>query len=388
MHASKWNKASVLRAEEILGQAMRKWPAVLRAEAAGEILFPLRVRFGRPSTTDDLGQLRREMETLESKARGWRIEWQELRTRKWGLQRWPMRVVFDSIDDMAVALGRSAELAEVREAIQHARDVCPALEPWLRANAHRIADNLSDWHGLVAVCAHFDANPRPNCFARQVAAPVDTKFIGAHESILRELLDATLGERANRDGLTFAERFHLRVEPATVRFRFLDVELQERVGWPVSECTIAASAFAGLTWRIPRVVIVENRDVFLCLPRVPGTVAVFGAGKAAALLTACHWMAESDLVYWGDCDDAGYGILSALRERFPALRSVLMDEAAWARWSHLATRGKRDDRARHTHLLGTERAAYAALIAGPWMLEQERIPPEDAHGAILAAFDF
>lgn len=132
--------------------------------------------------------------------------------------------------------------------------------------------------------------------------------------------------------------------------------------------------------------VVENRNVFVCLPKVTGTLAVFGAGKAASLLPACRWMEAADIVYWGDCDEAGYGILSGLRSHFPQVRSLLMGEAAWARWKDLAVPGRRDPTARHLHLTSAERIALKAVLTGPWMLEQERIPPAAAEEAIGSIF--
>jgi len=96
-------------------------------------------------------------------------------------------------------------------------------------------------------------------------------------------------------------------------------------------------------------------------------------------------MNSADLFYWGDCDEAGYGILSALRVHFPKLRSVLMDEVAWTRWRHLAVPGKRDATAQHDRLNASERAALKSALAGPWMLEQERIPAFEAERTVLAA---
>ena len=90
-------------------------------------------------------------------------------------------------------------------------------------------------------------------------------------------------------------------------------------------------------------------------------------------------------VYWGDCDEAGYGILSGLRSVFPHVRSVLMDECSWHQWKLLASPGRRDPSVRHDHLTDTERAALGLVLAGPWMSEQEKIPWIEAEMAILAA---
>jgi hypothetical protein len=87
-----------------------------------------------------------------------------------------------------------------------------------------------------------------------------------------------------------------------------------------------------------------------------------------------------------DCDEAGYGILSNLRSSFPHLRSLLMDHVAWCRWKHLAVQGKRDFTARFSHLTAPEQAALEAILSGLWMLEQERIPTDDADRAVMMAF--
>jgi hypothetical protein len=207
---------------------------------------------GRPDPAADFAVLRREIESLATARHTWRIDWEEIDTRKWGRQRWPVRLGFDSIEDLATALGRSDELRSFRAALQEARERCPALEPWLRAKAHRIVDHLADWRGLVAVCACFAAHPQPRCYPRQVPVPVGTKFIEEHAGILRELLDVVVGDSVNAAAATFAERFDLLVEPPQVRFRFLDPELRTCICWPVADCSIPAPALADLKWNIPR----------------------------------------------------------------------------------------------------------------------------------------
>ena len=376
----------MLSAAQVIAAAERKWPELLRAEAAHEELFPLHVRLGRPPTTGDFDRIRRDAAALDRAANGWRIEWEEVQTRKWGRQRWPARIVFDSLQDVALTLGRTTELRHVRRALHDARETLPSLEGWLRANAHRLGEHAPYWTDLLAVCAYFDANPQPRCYARQIPAAPDTKFIERHVGILAEMLDVVLGGRVNPEGRSFTERFHLHGEAPQVRFRFLDENLRVSNGWPVDDCSVPVPSFAKLSWRIPRVVIVENRTVFLCLAPLTDTLAIWGAGKAVALLAPCAWLSNADVVYWGDCDEAGYGILSTLRQRFPQVRSMLMDLRAWTEWNRLAVPGRRDISSTHQHLNEDERGALAAVIAGPWMLEQERIPPAYAEDAIAAAF--
>jgi hypothetical protein len=374
------------RPQEILDAARSRWPAVLRAEAAGDSVFPLVIPFGRPSTTSDFGAIRADLTSLAAAEYGWQIDWEEISTRKWGNQRWPRRVSFDSIESLAHALESTEELRSFREALVLARLTCPKLEPWLKTRAHRIPELLSEWRDLVCVCSFFDANPFPNCFVRQLPIPVGTKFIEEHSGILGELLTVVLGDRANAEGLCFEERFHLRLEPAQVRFRFLDAGLRARFHWPVMDCTISVEDLAGIHWTIPRTLIVENKAVFLCLPDVPDTLAILGSGKAASLLPSCGWLHDSDVVYWGDCDEAGFGILSSMRAKLPGVRSIFMDSETWKRWNRFAVLGRKDLGSRYDHLTAVESEALAAVMAGGWLLEQERIPLQDAEEAIKKAF--
>jgi len=374
------------RPQEILEVARSRWPTVLRAEAAGDDLFPLVIPFGRPPTTSDFGAIRADLTSLAAADYRWQIDWEDIDTRKWGNQRWPRRVCFDSVENLAHALQFTEQLRLFREALSFARSACPKLEPWLQTKAHKILELLPEWKDLVCVCAFFDANPFPGCFARQLPIPVGTKFVEEHTGILGELLTVVLGDRANTKGLCFEERFHLRLESAQVRIRFLDAGLRARLHWPVMDCSVSAEDLASIPWKIPRALIVENKAVFLCLPDVQDTLAILGSGKAASLLHPCAWLRDSDVVYWGDCDEAGFGIHSSMRAKFPGVRSILMDRETWKRCNRFAVSGKMDAGARYDHLTAEETEVLAAVMAGSWMLEQERIPLQDAEKAIREAF--
>jgi hypothetical protein len=62
-----------------------------------------------------------------------------------------------------------------------------------------------------------------------------------------------------------------------------------------------------------------------------------------------------------------------------------MDECSWHQWKHLASPGRHDPSVRHDHLSDTERVALGLVLAGPWMLEQEKIPWAQAEMAVRAA---
>jgi hypothetical protein len=56
-------------------------------------------------------------------------------------------------------------------------------------------------------------------------------------------------------------------------------------------------------------------------------VALFGGGYAVSVLEQLGWLADRELIYWGDIDTHGFAILDRLRRCFPHARSMLMDRA-------------------------------------------------------------
>jgi hypothetical protein len=95
------------------------------------------------------------------------------------------------------------------------------------------------------------------------------------------------------------------------------------------------------------------------------------------VLEPLGWLADLDLVYWGDVDTHGFAILNRLRHRFGHARSMLMDRATL-----LAHRGQWVTEPRPTaavlDLLDAEEAElYRDLVNGSFgpsvRLEQERI---------------
>jgi hypothetical protein len=74
------------------------------------------------------------------------------------------------------------------------------------------------------------------------------------------------------------------------------------------------------------VFVVENRATFLAFPVVPSSIVVFGEGFGVTTLERVPWLAEREIIYWGDIDTHGFAIVQRLRERLPETRTLLMDQ--------------------------------------------------------------
>ena len=95
------------------------------------------------------------------------------------------------------------------------------------------------------------------------------------------------------------------------------------------------------------------------------------------MLAPLGWLADLDLVYWGDIDTHGFAILNRLRQRFPHARSMLMDRATLLAHRDQWVTEPSPTAAALDRLNRAESALYADLISnayGPAVrLEQERI---------------
>jgi hypothetical protein len=126
-----------------------------------------------------------------------------------------------------------------------------------------------------------------------------------------------------------------------------------------------------------RVFIIENEITYLAFPLPAQAIVIYGSGYAAGQFGPLAWLADLDLVYWGDIDTHGLAILSRVRHRFPHARSILMDEATLL--AHRPQWGTEPDptSATLTHLSVAEQSLYHSLRNGAFgerlRLEQEFI---------------
>lgn len=65
--------------------------------------------------------------------------------------------------------------------------------------------------------------------------------------------------------------------------------------------------------------VVESKTTLyttLTLPKMDGTIAIFGSGFSVHTLKNAQWLSDLELLYWGDIDVQGFEILSQFRSYF------------------------------------------------------------------------
>jgi len=369
------------------------------ADNSAALRFPLTLRLRRP-TPGELGQrfeaIRAWIKALEEGSKaisgtGYEIAWEEINTRQLGRNRLPVSVSLPARAHALALIGKTAAAEDFDRIARRTIRQFPQLRDWLRRRPLLALEHAPDWQGVLDCLAWFCANPRPGIYLRQIdVAGIDSKFIEARKGLLAELLDivlpATAIDASASGAKGFEARYGLRAKPALVRFRILDP--RHALGG-ITDLTVPAGEFAKLTLGIARVFVVENEITGLAFPPVEGSLVVLGLGHAVALIGAARWLADCDLIYWGDLDTHGFAMLDRLRSVFPQCRSLLMDRATLLAHGAMWT----IEAAPHVGALDLlsepEAALYAELrydrLGRSVRLEQERIGFDWVRRAITTA---
>ena len=370
---------------EIVKKAERKYKDVLRAHLTGENVFPMEFPVGKVPL--DLAKRRQYFDELRERSKeqtgsGYVIDWDKVNKRRLGQQTIPKRVIIETLDDYLGLTRKRTQFDRFTADVDKIRRHFPQLENWIHTNTKSILDNSGEWGYLLEVCDYFVKHPRPNMYIRELPIPVHTKFIEQHSRILRELLDTLLPADAITTAANdFSQRFGLKTLPPTMRIRLLEEQLDWQYGLRLDDLTLPVDQLAHLlTEHIqPKTVIIaENLMNFLTLPQTPNGVGLFGRGFAVQLLADVRWLHQWRVIYWGDIDAHGFQILSDLRQLFPHVRSVMMDQQTLDDHAGYVVEGNRVRGDRFDGLTEAEAIVAQHVLEHNLRMEQEHIPQEYA----------
>lgn len=369
----------MLTPEQIHRRALNRCPDFLRSLCTGEPFFPLAVFGAGLAKPKDFSADRAAIDGLRNQSRenagfGYEITWAERTFRRLGLQKVPSVVAFPTPEDYVRFLKKQTEVRQFQADYDLIQQQCPELGAWAQTKPLKIVAHAGSWEGLLKVCLYLRNNPRPNCYLRELPVVVDTKFAENHKAILAELLPIAAPATVGSDDRCFETRFGFRLKQPLVRLRFLDEQFARQLGFPVSDLATPLDQFCTLPFNGAIVLIVENEMTFLTLPRLAKTIAIFGAGDAAALLSTVTWLNSCPVFYWGDLDSHGFETLSHLRTHFPRIVSVLMNEEALSKHLDFAVKAATTRAKAKLELTRDEHALYENLVEKGILLEQERIP--------------
>lgn len=337
----------MIKPADVKAKALRFWERgqILQAWLNNESVFPLTIPCGAPSSgvlSEQFTEVRDWIAQLQQHSEGnYRIDYKTVNHRQLGPQQIPHHIVFDERNELLRFINKSRDFERFINLVSTTVPVWPQLKPWLERKPLTAVEHVADWPQLLAVCHYFVQHPRPDLYIRQLAIPnVDSKFIENHKALLSELLELILPPTAldpNVKGVAqngFERRFGLRYDQPLIRLRMLDPDpYLAMIG--LSDLSIPLGDFINLNPALPRVFITENKINGLSFPDLVDAMVIFGLGYGIQALADVAWLADKEIIYWGDIDTHGFAILSQLRSYFPQTRSIMMDEATLFRFRDL-----------------------------------------------------
>lgn len=401
MVSKSWGKQ-----KSLLLQLQKLWDKglLLQESVSPTDLFPKRLIFKTP-TGKALSQEFESVRTWVSeikKVSGFRIEYSQIRHRIIGENSVPSEAWIDSLDLAAELLGKKKILNEFSQLYSMTMERLPLLANWMTRNPLKLLTLASEWQRLTDfVCWRKEQQNAPDIYLRQVPiAGIDSKFIEQNRAVLIQLLDESLlPDQIDTEysGVKFfAQRYGFRAKPERIRFRLLDEQFSlfpaQKNDIFDQDITLTIHDFYAL-WgnklfrsKIEKVFITENEINFLTFPKQANSLVIFGAGYGFASWSQITWLHSVKIYYWGDIDTHGFAILNQLREKFPATKSILMDEAIFKRYRpYWGNESKQENRTLN-NLNEPEQSMYQRLIANEYgdklRQEQEQINFDDLNKAL------
>ncbi|CCK62959.1 Wadjet anti-phage system protein JetD domain-containing protein [Mycobacterium canetti] len=363
--------------DDIAARVRRRWDdgSLLRGYANGDPFEPIEVplRGPKPSQVgDDIAAARDWVAALDAGRRDdgrYTLQWQSIGGRQIGRNRLPVRAVVSSNEQAWALLGVGSLVRRFDELLVLAQQH-PRVREWVVDHPHRALSLGPEMSQLIAAYVWLDGHRQSNRYLREISAPgVDTKFAERH----RPVLAAMLGVSSTASG--FLAGLGLRSKPGLVRLR-----PSPSLGFPgptLTELAVRSDELAQLTVE-PRVaVIVENEISYLSINVPEDGVVIWGKGFEVDNVGRLRWLAEADILYWGDIDTHGFAILDRLRAWLPRARSVLMDRETLLAHRDRWVTEDRPAKSVLTRLTPDEQDLYSELVGDGLgervRLEQERI---------------
>jgi hypothetical protein len=362
--------------DDIAARVRRRWDdgSLLRAYANGDVFDPIEVKLRGPKPSqvgDDIAAARDWVAALDIGRRDdgrYSLQWQSIGGRQIGRNRLPVRAVVSSIEQACALLGVASSVHRFDELLALAHQH-PRVREWVVDHPHHALGLGHEMSQLIAAYVWLDGHRQSNWYLREISAPgVDTKFAERH----RPVLAAMLGVSSTAAG--FLAGLGLRSKPGLVRLRPAP---SLGLPAPLSELAVRAEELAQLRVE-PRVAtIIENEISYLSIDVPEDGVVIWGKGFDVDSVGRLRWLAEADILYWGDIDTHGFAILDRLRAWLPQTRSVLMDHETLLAHRDRWVTEDRPAKSLLTRLTPNERDLYLDLVGDGFgervRLEQERI---------------
>lgn len=307
------------------------------------------------------------------------IEWQPRIFRTLAKQQIPMVLTLNNMSELLTFLGEDAQIQSQKwqTNMQPLLNLNPKFYPILVEHL----SILSNMH----LEASISLSKLLNQLYRQIGAGlylralpikgVDTKFLENNLLFVEALLDVQFeGELTQAGGL----------------LNWLGC-LDNPKGWLMIKplCPHSQASLSGLpilqldsdtlkSYELPanNILVIENIQSGLALPKLNDTIAVIGGGNNISWLTA-KWLINKRVGYWGDIDSWGLKILGQARFLCSHIQAIMMDEKTLLQYQKKMVNESASYTALPSGLTETEMELFDKLQSKYYLsnrLEQERLP--------------
>lgn len=362
---------------EIKKKAANKYKTYLQSIVEGETFNPI-VIVGDKKPNEDTVKFEEELTELiscskEKKGYGYTIEYQTVKTKRYGIQDIPTSISFQSEFDYLKYINKEKDTAKFKKDISSILSSFRELKDWIYKYPIKVIEN--DWKSLLKICNYFKEVPQPHLYIRELPIQVHTKFIENNKGIIRELLEIIIAEHINIDEKQFESRFNLKYDETLVRFRILDEAVSQQLFGGIDDISIPISEFQNIALPIHTVYIVENKMNMLTFPAQSNGIVVFGKGFGVDIMKNVEWLKTKKIYYWGDLDAHGFQILSEIRTHFEQVESFMMDRHTFDLF-YEGDKGTETNVEKDLCLTSEESEMFKYLKKYNLRLEQEKIPLE------------
>ncbi len=384
--------------KSLLAQLEKMWDKglLLKEVEQQSDLFPKRLRFNTPNSqalSNNFEAVRNWVSEIQ-KLHGFRIVYKTVRHPVIGENCVPREIWIDNIDSAITLLNKQTQATVFSNLLEQTKTHTPEVIEWLKKQPLKALLLADSWSKLLDFIRWRQQHPKPDIYLRQVnLAGIDSKFIEQHRTVLAPLLDLALAKQQINNKKTgikqFEARYGFRSKPEKIRFRLLDSSLRllpSLLPEADNDFSITANDFqqfdknADFISRIKRIFITENEINFLSFPAQQNSLVIFGSGYGFEALAKAQWLTQLTVFYWGDIDSHGFAILDQLRNRFPHVQSLLMDEACLLKHREFWGHETKPENKTLQRLTASEQSLYQALVDNQYAqhlrLEQERIDYE------------
>ena len=362
---------------EIKQKAENKYWFYLQSLVIGEQFLPIVIP-GNKKPDEDAVRFEKELTDLinhskEKKEYGYTIEYQTIKTKRYGSQDLPVSIIFQTESDYLKYIQKEKETEKFKVDTQRIISLFPELKDWVIKYPKKVIEN--DWNSLLKVCQYFKSTPKPQLYIRELPIRVHTKFIERNKGVINELLDIIIAESIDSNEKRFESRFNLKFDEPVVRFRILDKSISDSLFLGIDDLSIPLSRFQRLNLPIQTVYVVENKINMLTFPQKETSIVVWGHGFGVDIMSNVEWMKSKRICYWGDIDAHGFQILSEIRTSFEQVESFLMDRETFDKY-YEGDKGSETNVEKELCLTREENEMFKYIKENNLRLEQEKIPFE------------